>query len=123
MHERRQVAFTAALVTAEQISATRKAERCCPEPDCRRKYPLSLYLADLSERVFVVTRRRVVGERGDGTATFAATERHDVTRQLREFVRRNPAFVRSLLDAEQPPEDSGTTTRAVPVTRKETQIT
>jgi len=84
----------------EQISATGAADRCCSEPECRRKYPVSLYLADLSERVFVVTRRRVVGERGDGTATFAATERHDVTRQLREFERRNPAFVRSLLDAE-----------------------
>ena len=76
---------------------------CCTEPECRRHYPIGLYLADFSDRVFAVTKRRVVAERGDGTATFAASERHDVTPQLREFVRRNPEFVRSLLTETETP--------------------
>ena len=73
---------------------------CCDEPDCRRRYPIGIYLADFSDRVFAATGRRVVSERGDGTATFAATERHDITSQLREFIRRNPDWVRAALDEE-----------------------
>lgn len=72
---------------------------CCTEPGCRRRAPISLYLADLSGRVFAVTRRRVVRERGDGTATFAATQRHDVTAQMQEFIRRNEAWVKEQLEA------------------------
>lgn len=70
---------------------------CCDDPECRRHYPISLYLADFSHRVFAVTKRRVVSEYDDGTATFAASERHDVTGQLREFIRRNPGWVREQL--------------------------
>ena len=88
------------MTTTEQAPPGSIAEVCCGEPECRRHYPIGLYLADFSGRVFAVTRRRVVAERGDGTATFAASERHDVTPQLREFVRRNPEFVRALLAAE-----------------------
>lgn len=72
---------------------------CCTESGCRRRYPISLYLADLSGRVFAVTKRRVVREREDGTATFAATQRHDVTEQMREFVGRNEVWVREQLQA------------------------
>lgn len=71
---------------------------CCTEPDCRRHYPISLYLADFSGRVFAVTKRRVVSEREDGTATFAATDRHDVTVQVQEFIRRNHDWVRQQLE-------------------------
>jgi hypothetical protein len=72
---------------------------CCTEPDCRRHYPINLYLADFSGQVFAVTRRRVVSESEDGTtATFAASERHDVTPQVQEFIRRNPEWVRAQLD-------------------------
>lgn len=70
---------------------------CCTEPGCRRHYPVSLYLTDFSGQVFAVTRRRVVSENRDGTATFAASERHDVTAQVREFIRRNPEWVREQL--------------------------
>ena len=73
---------------------------CCGDPTCNRHYPISLYLGDFSNQVYAVTKRRVVTEREDGTATFAATERHDVTRQLREFVRRNPDWVRQVLAEE-----------------------
>jgi len=71
---------------------------CCEEPECRRRYPIAVYMADFSERVFAATGRRVVSEHADGTATFAATERHDITAQVREFVFRNPAWVRAILD-------------------------
>ena len=74
---------------------------CCPDPSCRRGYPISLYKADFSDRVFAVTKRRVVSERPEeGTATFAATERHDVTPQLREFVRRNREWIEQVLSEE-----------------------
>lgn len=73
---------------------------CCAEPGCRRHYPIALYLADFSGRVFAATRRRVVSEREDGTATFAATDRHDVTDQMREFIRRNSEWVREQLEAD-----------------------
>ena len=76
---------------------------CCDEPDCRRRYPIGIYLADFSDRVFAATTRRVVRERGDGTATFAATGRHDVTRQVREFISRNPDWVGAVLDGSADP--------------------
>jgi hypothetical protein len=95
--------LTGSLDVGEPAGPGSAAETCCDEPDCRRHYPVSLYLADFSGRVFAVTKRRVVAEHEDGTATFAASERHDVTRQLREFARRNPEFVRALLDPETAP--------------------
>jgi hypothetical protein len=72
---------------------------CCTEDGCRRQYPISLYRADFSGQVYAVTKRRLVGERGDGTATFAATRRHEVTEQMMEFIRRNEAWVREQLEA------------------------
>lgn len=72
---------------------------CCTEPDCRRHYPVSIYLTDFSDTVYAVLGRRVVSESDDGkTATFAATQRHDITAQIREFIRRNPEWVRARLD-------------------------
>lgn len=73
--------------------------RCCTEPACRRQYPISLYFADLSGRVFAATGCRVVRKHEDGTATFAVTQRHDVTVQMEEFIRRNEAWVREQLEA------------------------
>jgi hypothetical protein len=73
---------------------------CCDEQNCTRDYPVSLYLADFSDRVYVVTSRRVVRDNGDGTALFAANERHDVTKQLAEFIRRNPEWVGSVITEE-----------------------
>ena len=61
---------------------------CCLEPGCKRRHPIGLYAGDFSGQVFAVTRRRVVKENDDGTAVYAATERHDVTEQMRKFIRR-----------------------------------
>jgi len=79
------------------------APLCCGEPDCTRKHPVGIYLADISDRVYVVTRRRLVRENPDGTALFAAAGRHDVTLQMREFIRRNPDWVRAVLGEETQP--------------------
>lgn len=76
------------------------AETCCGEPECRRHYPIGLYLADFSGTVYAVTKRRVIADRSDGTATYAASERHDVTPQMREFIRRNPEWTRAALAGE-----------------------
>lgn len=72
---------------------------CCSESGCHRTSPISLYRADLSGRIYAVTKRRIVGTREDGTATFAATRRHNVTAQMEEFIRRNEAWVREQLEA------------------------
>jgi len=85
--------------TPQEARLGSAAETCCGEPECRRHYPIGLYLGDFSGTVYAVTKRRVVSERGDGTATFAASERHDVTAQLREFIRRNPDWIRAVLEA------------------------
>ena len=92
--------------TTDEVAKARPgsaAETCCDEPECRRHYPIGLYLADFSGTVYAVTRRRVVAEHEDGTATFAASERHDVTPQLREFCRRNPDWIRTVLEEETTP--------------------
>ena len=72
---------------------------CCHEPGCKRRHPIGLYAGDFSGQVFAVTRRRVVKENDDGTATYAATERHDVTEQMRRFIKDNEAWVRLQLVA------------------------
>ncbi len=68
--------------------------------------PLGVYMGDLTGQVFVATRMRVVRDNGDGTATFAASEKHDVTRQMRRFIRNNAEWVREQLTygASSPPE-------------------
>jgi hypothetical protein len=67
--------------------------RLAARPGCKRKYPIGLNLGDFSNRVYAVTRARVVKSNDDGTAAMAATERHDVTDHVREFIRRNPEWV------------------------------
>jgi len=74
---------------------------CCEEYGCRRKHPIGLFVGDWDGRVYAATRMRVVSDHGDGTATFAASEKHDVTRQMRRFIRDNADWVRAeLLAAE-----------------------
>jgi hypothetical protein len=71
--------------------------RCCDEPDCRRKIPIGIYLADFSERVFAATSSR---ERSPGH--YAAKTRHDITPQMRRFIKANPAWVRKVLREARP---------------------
>jgi hypothetical protein len=72
---------------------------CCDEYGCTRKHPIGLYLGDFDSRVYAATRMRAVSDHGDGTATFAASEKHDVTRQMRRFIRDNAEWVRAELQA------------------------
>ena len=72
---------------------------CCHEHNCRRRTPLILYRGDLTGQVYVATSGKLVRDHGDGTGTFAATVRHEVTEQMREFIRRNPDWVREVLEA------------------------
>jgi len=67
---------------------------CCDEPTCQRRRPLGVYLADLTEpnRVFVVTDYT---ERSPGH--YIARQRHDVTAQVKDFIRRNPEWVSAIL--------------------------
>ena len=74
-------------------------DECCTEYNCRRKQPLGLYFGDLSGQVFIATRMRVVKDNGDGTATFAASEKHNVTRQMQRFIRDNAEWVREQLES------------------------
>jgi hypothetical protein len=70
---------------------------CCDEPQCTRKQPVGLYLADLSGTVYAVTRWRADGTLPDGRERRKAAVRHDVTAQMEQFVRANPEWVRNLL--------------------------
>ena len=76
---------------------------CCGEYACKRKHPIGIYLGDLSGQVYAATRMRLIKDHGDGTATFAASERHDVTAAMRRFIRDNPGWVRAELEGEQQP--------------------
>ena len=73
---------------------------CCDEPGCRRKHPIGIYRGDFTGRIYAATSVRLVRDRGDGTATFAATEKHDITRQMRRFVCANEEWVRAVLEIE-----------------------
>ena len=73
---------------------------CCNEPDCTRQYPVGLYRGDLSGVVYAVTKMRLVKDRGDGTGTWAAQIRHDVTPQMERFIRENREWVREVLSEE-----------------------
>jgi hypothetical protein len=68
---------------------------CCYESGCHRKQPLAIYLGDFSQQVFVVTRWRT---RGDKAGQYVAAERHDVTEQVRDFLRLNRAWVLKVLE-------------------------
>jgi hypothetical protein len=67
---------------------------CCDEYGCRRKQPIHLYLGELTGQVFAATHAH---ERSPGHWT--AYRKHDVTEAMREFIRRNPAWVREQLEA------------------------
>ena len=72
---------------------------CCGEANCRRHEPIDLVLGELSGCVvYAVMTKRVVKDHGDGTATFAMGNRHDVTDRMRRFIRANPSWVQSVLD-------------------------
>lgn len=75
---------------------SRRPILCCDELSCTRRRPLGLYLTDLAEpyRVYVVTRWH---ERRGKPGHFVADERHEVTTQMREFIRRNPEWVSAVL--------------------------
>ena len=80
---------------------------CCAEDGCTRKRPIGLYLGDFTGQVYAATRMRVVSDHGDGTATFAADEKHDVTRQMRRFIRTNAEWVRAELLADDSDTEAG----------------
>jgi hypothetical protein len=71
---------------------------CCDERNCRRKNPVKLYRGDFSGIVYAVTRARVIKRSSDSEGVFVAVERHDVTPAMREFIRRNPEWVREVLE-------------------------
>jgi len=70
---------------------------CCNEPPCRRKRPIGIYRGDFGGQVYAATSMRVVKDHGDGTATFAASIKHDITPQMRRFIRANAEWVREVL--------------------------
>ena len=72
---------------------------CCGEPGCRRRQPMTIVIGDLSGQVqvWVVTRRRLIRDHGNGRATFAAVERHDITEQFRAFLHNNAVAVRAMM--------------------------
>jgi hypothetical protein len=72
---------------------------CCGESHCRRKTPIRLYRGDFSGLVYAATRSVPVRRYDEGatSVTLCATERHDVTAAMKEFIRRNPEWVREQL--------------------------
>jgi hypothetical protein len=81
-----------------QVPAQRSG--CCEESGCRRKQPIGIYRGDFTGLVYAATSMRVVSDHGDGTATFAATTRHDITRQMRRFIMANAEWVREVLEGQ-----------------------
>lgn len=70
---------------------------CCEEYGCRRKHPIGIYRGDFTGQVYAATNLRLVHDRGDGTGTFSASEKHDITRQMRRFIRSNREWVLEVL--------------------------
>jgi len=70
---------------------------CCGEYTCRRRHPVGACLGGLTGQVFAATRMSVVQDHGDGTATFRASEKHDITAQVRRLILDNPGWVRAVL--------------------------
>jgi hypothetical protein len=71
---------------------------CCGEYNCRRKHPIGIYKGDFSGCVYVATRMSLVSDRGDGTGTYEASERHDITRQMKKFIRDNANWVKGIIE-------------------------
>lgn len=80
----------------EEPAHRRRPILCCDEPTCQRRRPLGLYLTDLAEpyRAYVVTRYT---ERKGKPGHYVANERHEVTEQIKDFIRRNPEWVSAVL--------------------------
>jgi hypothetical protein len=74
---------------------------CCREYNCRRKQPIGIYKGEFSGIVYAATRMRLVADHEDGTGTFAASERHDITPQVRRFLLDNREWVLSVLEGAQ----------------------
>lgn len=72
---------------------------CCREPGCRRRQPITFYLADLFEPpvIFAATRSEPHSAGEDGRVTMRAIERHEVTGALRAFILREREYVLSVL--------------------------
>lgn len=70
---------------------------CCSEPNCRRIQPISIYKGDFSDTVYAVTRARLVRRHGEGRATMAAIEKHDVSAAMRRFLRDNREWALKIL--------------------------
>lgn len=70
---------------------------CCNETGCRRKTPIVLYRGDFSGAVYAVTRATIISQPAKGDMTMSAINRHDVTQAMREFIRRNPEWIREVL--------------------------
>lgn len=72
---------------------------CCGERGCRRTEPIGLALGSLTGCVvYAVMSKRLVRDNGDGSALFAMGARHDVTDQMRRFIRANPEWVKGVLE-------------------------
>lgn len=71
---------------------------CCGETGCNRRTPIAFYKGPWSDEVFAVTKARVVHDHGNGRATFAAVQRHDVTAAMVQFIRCESEWVRAVLD-------------------------
>lgn len=71
---------------------------CCDERGCNRQTPIGIYKGPWSDQVFVVTKTRLVHDHGNGRATFAAVNRHDVTSAMARFIRDEHEWVRAVLD-------------------------
>ncbi len=71
---------------------------CCGEYNCRRKNPIIIALGPFSGAVFAVTRGKLVAPNGDGSSTYQAIEKHDITEMIRFFIQRNSQWVRAVLE-------------------------
>lgn len=72
--------------------------KCCDEAGCHRKHPIGIYRGDFTGQVYAATSVRLVKDRGDGTGTFAAAIKHNITPQMIRFIRSNRDWVREVLD-------------------------
>lgn len=80
----------------EEPPHRRRPILCCDEPTCQRRKPLGVYLADLGQpaRVYLVTRYT---ERKGKPGHYVANERHDITEQVKDLIRRNPEWAQAVL--------------------------
>lgn len=71
---------------------------CCSEANCRRREPIDIVLGDLSQCVvYAVMSKKMIRDHGNGRATFAMGNRHDITDRMRAFIQNNPEWVRGVL--------------------------